>query len=94
MQFECGSKLCTDGYSLVFVAADGNICEVAGTPGQHINGAPHESSVKWLKATPSQVVFTGVDGVASVVVSDEDPTRKVELDMQHTLELDEEERSS
>jgi hypothetical protein len=54
MHFECGSKLCTDGYNLIFVTSynDSYIISTATTD-KHINGAVFESNAKWLKATDS-----------------------------------------
>jgi len=50
--FECGSKLCTDGYTLVFMTADNDAYVVTALDKElAVRDAVFESGVKWLKAT-------------------------------------------
>ena len=70
--FECGSKLCTDGYSLVFMTRDKQAFVVAADDHEHaVRDAVFESGLKWLKATKERIVFVNIEGLmTSLVVSE------------------------
>jgi hypothetical protein len=64
-KFECGSKLCTDGYVLVFVTADDDAYVVTTDDKElTVRDAVFECGVKWLKATKDQVRFVNIEGTS------------------------------
>lgn len=71
--FECGSKLCTDGYTLVFMTADNDAYVVTALDKElAVRDAVFESGVKWLKATKNQIRFVNIEGTSfQLACSDE-----------------------
>lgn len=83
MRFGCGSRLVTDGYSLIFVTSDGDPYVVAIVDHSPVvQGADFESGLRWIKATDAEIVFVNIDGQSSVVSRDENYTDdKLEINL-------------
>lgn len=83
-EFECGTKLVTDGYQLIFIVMSGQIDPYTGEPrpeGYVIAGCDHEPVVneavaehgmRWLKATNEQLVFVNVNGQSTIIAKTDD----------------------
>lgn len=73
--FECGSKLCTDGYCLVFMTRDKLPFVVAADSSEHaVRDAVFESGLKWLKATKERIIFVNIEGMMTSLAVSEDAT--------------------
>lgn len=93
-EFECGTKLLTNGYELVFAAPTGEIDQYSGEPmidGYVLAGCDHtptvdaaafEQGMRWLKATNSQLVFVNVEGQSTVLARSSDlPPDKLQINL-------------
>lgn len=77
MQFECGSRLVTNGYDLVFITApsgeqpgDGYV--LATTDHEvTVHEAYFESGLRWLKASKEKLVFVNIEGDSITLAEDE-----------------------
>ena len=77
IRFDCGSRLITNGYDLMFMPAksieNGDACcyKIAMTsaelPGK---SCLVEQKMKWLKATDSQIVFININGEVTQLICD------------------------
>lgn len=80
--FDCGSKLCTDGYVLVFIAADGNAYAVNSLDRElAVKDAVFECGIKWLKATKNQVRFINIEGTSFQLTSTDECANAEELNL-------------
>lgn len=71
--FKCGSKLCTDGYTLIFINSDDDAYVVTALNKElAVRDAVFECGVKWLKATKDQVIFTNIEGTSFQLAFNED----------------------
>lgn len=90
-KFKCGSKLCTDGYELVFITADDD-AYVVTTHNEElaVRDAVFESGIKWIKATRDQVVFVNIEGECHQLACNEDidHTKSVNLDSLYDVTID------
>lgn len=76
MKFGCGCRLATDGYELLFIDVDQNAYKMTLVDYDHsMRLRCYESSLKWLKATDSQIVFINVEGEPNMIVEDEVATK-------------------
>jgi len=93
-RFECGQRLLTDGYLLIYETKTGNVDGYTGEPETEayvISGNDHEPSVdaavfesgmRWLKADDNQVVFVNIEGLATVVArSDKLPPDELQINL-------------
>jgi len=89
IRFGCGSRLVTDGYSLIFVTADGDPYVVAISDHEPVvKGAEFESGLRWMKATDAEIVFVNIDGQSSVVTRDDEYTdAKLEINVNSLYDL-------
>lgn len=72
MRFDCGSRLVTNGYDLIFVTADGDAYIVATCDHEPtVNDAVFESGLRWLKSTASEIVFVNIEGQSTIIARDE-----------------------
>ena len=72
MEFECGSKLITDGYELIFVTADDELYTITiATEKAQIGRAVYEHGLKFLKASDSQLVFVNILGECYQICEDD-----------------------
>lgn len=91
MCFECGSKLCTDGYNLIFITENNDAYIVATSETTRVvNAAVFESNAKWLKATDSQVYFTNIEGITTVIAYDDtiEPIKEINLASTYGFTID------
>ena len=75
VRFGCGSRLCTNGYDLIFVTAVNDWFKVA--PCDHepvVRDAIFESGLRWLKATKDRIVFVNIQGQSTQLATDEQAT--------------------
>ena len=81
-KFECGSKLCTDGYALVFVTADDDAYVVTTDDKElTVRDAVFECGVKWLKATKDQIRFVNIEGTSFQLAFNEDAANAEDLNL-------------
>lgn len=79
--FECGSKLCTDGYSLIYMTKNEDFYVVTTTDHElTVRDAVFESGLKWLKATKDQVVFVNIEGQSTILAATEDVTDEINIE--------------
>lgn len=91
--FECGARLLTDGYRLVY-AVPGEVDPYTGEPSETgylladcdhepaTDSALFESGVRWLKATNDQVVFVNIEGQATALArTDELPPDRLQMSL-------------
>ncbi len=82
-RFECGSKLCTDGYSLIFATIDNDMYIVAMTDRNLVvRDAVFESGMKWLKATKDQICFINIEGESTLLACNDESDNLKELNLE------------
>lgn len=76
MKFECGSKLVTNGYDLLFLDKDSNAYRIAADIYLEDikKGAYFEQDLRWLKANDYEVVFVNIEERSFKIVQDETAT--------------------
>ena len=89
MTFECGSKLMTTGYELLFMTDSGDVYKLTTVdhdlPGNA--GAYAESNLKYLKATDDALVYTNILGDSYKIVENEEVTdKKVIINIESLLD--------
>lgn len=90
-RFKCGSKLCTDGYVLVFITADDDAYVVTTLDRElAVRDAVFECGVKWLKATKDQIRFVNIEGDSFQLVFNEDSenVESINLDSLYDTTID------
>ena len=81
--FSSGSKLCTDGYSLIFVTANKDFYVVATNNHETIvRDAVFECGIKWLKASRDQIVFVNIEGLVTTLVTSENEVSDTYLNLE------------
>lgn len=83
-EFQCGTKLLTNGYDLIFTAPSEEIDLYTGEPQiegyiiagcDHkpvVNSAIYEHGMRWLKATNNQIVFVNIQGQSTILSKSDD----------------------
>ena len=79
IRFGCGSRLVTNGYDLIFIAApvNGNAGDgyLVTTTQQDVGSAIFESGLRWLKASNDKIVFVNIEGTSTTIAEDEVATQ-------------------
>lgn len=73
LRFGCGSRLVTDGYSLIFVTGEEEPKQVEITTKEFeftVTDKVFEAGQRWLKATDSTIVFVNIDGNSTKIAED------------------------
>lgn len=92
VEFECGSSLKTDGYSLLFETVNHETYIVSAADKNLFTDAIYESNFKWLKASKNQICFINVEGCATTLVYNEnaitDIKDEINIENLHVASID------
>lgn len=72
LKFGCGAKLCTTGYELIFINANGWAYQITTNSKElPVRHAYFESGLRWLKGSDSQIVFVNIEGESTCLACDD-----------------------
>lgn len=87
-RFSCGSRLCTDGYELIFITANDDAYVVAAIDRDAltVRDAVFECGLKWLKATKSQLRFINIEGTSYQLAANDEAEVAEEMNLDNLYE--------
>lgn len=87
--FGSGSKLCTDGYNLIFMTNANEFYVITTIDHKlSVRDAVFECGIKWLKATKNAIYFTNIEGQTTLLATNANNITSINLENIYTTTID------